>query len=409
MGGNGLRQSVPCELPENEFGLPDLSLVPDEFELADRWIQAYLEQLHLAGTQRPAEAAGLVSAWSALWRIDPVLIRAVRAVNGPWQLVPERDLWCEILGISRYRADERLFRERLPALAEVACHALHPERWAEEVGRLAECVGEHEESLSREEQIELLVRLDTMELIGWAAARWASPGRQVADVLQALEHARLQLGRCAWLFRDAEPWLRSFARAVRYKAVDAGLRTTLAKLHVLLDAAALARSAHQAEGEQQLTWSPVPQVVARAVDVLLSLAEQIACYHSPRRVILHAATAASWTLATADVRWISPDGRYVALLELPPDLPTDALPDRLPVRFRRTVRGISRPVPAEPATELAGAHVKFLAAEHTVRPDARIALEPQQLLRSLRPGTPLTLELVGPGWRQHWRLAGTAS
>jgi len=382
----------------------------DPIPMVAEWLDQFFELLHLADTRSPQEAYDLVASWARLWRIPEELIQAVtdRRVG---KLDVEKDLWTEVLEVPspQDREHEQQLRQRLPELAQMAIQVPRPLEWIEELDEFDQ---RSEEGLAPEADtawaVDLLEDLDTAELVWWVASRFG--GEKAAQLVRkkkrTLGIARAALEDRSYLFVPARQWIVAFAQATQELRAP-GFEITLKKIPPLLEMildfeGGLEPAKSHIEAAKRLVAIAAPQFLY--VDSWRSLLRfQVkAAEQRAATVALAAAGAAeSWTVDVKHFSWISPDEKWLARVDLPPQLDASSVPERLPLAVQSAEKVGKGYLPISDLVPQEKWQVRLCGVEGTLD-DGKVHFSPRQLLEATEKNPQLVFEVWEEGRWVTW-------
>ncbi|GIW92473.1 MAG: hypothetical protein KatS3mg110_0514 [Pirellulaceae bacterium] len=381
--------------------------------LVEEWVDDFFELAHAADTSHPPLAYDLLSAWYRLWRVKPALVEAVTGIAVPVNRKVDSDFWSVVLKAYDYHRDEQLLRSRLPDLVRMALDVPKPLAWIGELYEFADAVVEQGEEPT-EWARDLLEDLDTACLL-CAAAEWLS--QSIPESLrQQMRLARRALRRQADAFLIIPDFVLSFVKTIDFDHPVHPLLASSADWSVIL-LEEIVRFRRFAEGDQPISKEAFETVrhLVKAQRERLAVAAltawlvwQMSLPRAGAMVSLAASThAPSEAINMNRCRWISPDGQYVALVDLPSQTSIETRMDRLAIRFHRIIAAVGEPVPGSPATELERTMVRFCGLESVVNSEAIANFPLEQLHEAIQRQPSLDLIVSSPTGEEVWELASS--
>ncbi len=380
--------------------------------LAAEWIDSFFELVHASDTDDPQIAYDLIAAWARLWRADPGVLSTAADVHIPDERSIGASLWSELFGAGRYRDYEERLLRRLPELADLAIRVPDPLAWVDELEEFSESVFEGADIEKTGWAIDLIEDLDGAELVYWAARRYLGETEATRQVGLGLRAAYAALYGHRESFIVCPDFLVAFARAVDYEPPDASLRESLVKIPMLLEELADYRRFVRGEdvSEDAVRASAVIAAGAAYGTVrvgLMSMVRILRMVQSPAAALAADVPVQGQPNPLVLVRWVSPDKRYVAQVDLPPDIREPR--STFPVSLHRALQVGDRVVPGPEATELAGRRMRFAGIEAVVDPSGRFEIPLEQLEDALAQHRAPALEICENGTWVRWNLVDAGS
>lgn len=377
------------------------------------WVDSFFHSVRNAGTTHPPLAYDVVTAWFRLWRTKPGLIEETTGQDVPEHRQIESGFWSGWPPSASTLEHEKTLRKRLPELVEIAQRVPQPLAWINRLTAYVEtCVDEGK--TVQTEAVELLEELDNASLFH-AAATFAF-GEPPSQLERELQVARRALSKEAYAFINVGDFVRAWIKTVDFQNPAAPSLAASAEWCVpLLEE--LARYQQFVRGEEpvpdELTETASSLLHAWRTDqraMLISFIQRLAKEDEALpSVALAAAPATSGeVVGHTELRWVSPDRRSVAVVDLPPVVAEDERLERLPLRFHRVAVPGRLEIGAEEKS-LAGTRVRLCGSETTIDQEARASFPLHELHQGLKKGAPLHLELIRPQGRELWSLTGNLS
>ncbi len=404
MTGVGVR--VDALLREVEY--PDIDAVV--FSLVAEWIDNFFELVHAADTSDPQLACDLVAAWMRLWRTKPSLIKAVTQVDFTAAPQMDSDYWSVLLGVEDHRQYELMLRRRICELVELALSVPKPLAWIAELDELAETVVEDGQQ-ETQWAVELLDDYDTACLV-CAASEWATGGLP-PELRRQMQLAGRALVGESETFVIVPEFVLAVAHTVDYgRPLPSALKRSgewsvivleqLVRLHKFIRGdESLPRA--QLQAAEVLWHAEVSTWLARYLAKFLQFPSQRTIAQTS--VLLAAAPAGAELLTLNQLlRWVSPDGSAMAIVDLPTVSADQMGFEWFPVRFCEAILVGGQPIPGPPLTGLHSVRVQFCGIQTAVDREGKAAFPSERLREALQGSSDLDLILHRPSGPERWSV-----
>ncbi len=375
---------LPDTLRRVEEGFDADELQEATLEAVAAKVDRFFEVVRSSDTDEPQAAFDVIAAWADLWRTRPALIADVVgcSVSGGRDLF--RDGWADVLGMEAFLQAEERLRRRLPELVRLALQVPKPVRWVDELEEFVDATVEGKGATDQWAK-DLLTDLDAAELV-IAAARVAEvevPERVELGmrlVRGALEHE-------AEAFIGVRRWFTARARAVELERPAHGELVASASWYLPLLREVLSFEAWR-RGEEPVD----PVVQATAAELLHArqaqepptasvardvLSEPVMRYWEP---YLAAAPEAGPRVWRKPLRWLSADGRYVAVARLSVE---SGEAEAFPMRIHHAAKVGDEFFEGVPADGLAGGRVRIADVEAPIIEGGHVQLSAEELQRAI--------------------------
>jgi len=389
----------------------------DPRPIVAEWVDQFTELLGHVDTEDEQIAFDFVAAWARLHRTSPRVLAEVCDAE-PAAAAGRADAFLQLLSLPDDKREK--IQQRMPKLLNLALDVPRPLDWIQE---LFEYRARSDQGLEPEQAaawaIDLLTDLDDVDLSLWAAGKHCPSHPRVGSIKLPLRLAHRALQENAELFLPASVWVQAFLKAANLELEDADLANTLDKFVPIVE--------ELARFEQQLQTAPkVPEsILQRLIDEtsrrhLTSsmdvLRESVELLYSlqPHYAMAADARKEAYSLEIIKWYWTSPDNKYIARFELPPQIDSSNAPEQLTIAIKliaKQIKGIG-PLPGNPASELAGTEIQLAGVTSTIDTSG-LAAFPLELLKNKLQTAPDTqlpvLRLrIGSNWVE-WRLASAAN
>ncbi|RMG36282.1 MAG: hypothetical protein D6725_10925 [Planctomycetota bacterium] len=343
-------------------------------------VDRFFEVVRSSDTDEPQAAFDVIAAWADLWRTRPALIAEVvgSSVSEGRDLL--KDGWADVLGMEAFvEAEERLQR-RLPELVRLALQVPKPVQWVDELEEFVDVTVEGEGATDQWAK-DLLTDLDAAELVV-SAARIA--GVEVPERVElGMRLARGALEHEAEVFTGVRRWFTARARAVElerpaHRELVASASWYLPLLREVLSFEAWRRGEEPVDPVAQTTAAELlharqgqePPTASVARDVL---PEPI---REHRGAYLAAAPEAPPRAWRKPARWLSADGRYVAVARLPVE---SSEAEAFPMRIHHAAKVGDEFFEGAPADDLAGGRVRIADVEAPIIEGGHVQFSAEEL------------------------------
>lgn len=351
--------------------IPEPEPVDRDFEVwtlsvVSEWVDDFFQLVHAADSSSPEVAYALVSAWLRLWRTSPALIEKVTDVPLPETRHIDCDYWSMLLGAETFRHHEALLRRRFPQLVQLALQVARSKDWLVELLELAHAIVRDEQKAALL-ALGLFDDLDRTFLLG-AAAEWAL-GAVPYNFAEQLRLAEQFLRSDSRAFVSVTEFAVACFRSVDFlQPVHAAIPKSVTWASVLIEE--LDRSYRFVAGEQpnvrqmiRAAWTPARSTYRQMRLRLSEFLERHRCEQGTSAPIALAAASYETQTVPLALRWVSPDRRELAIIDLPPQVPARLRLERLPLRFHKAVTVGSLPIPGPPVTDLQGTKARLCDIE----------------------------------------------